>query len=90
MFTRYSRYDTDRNLKEALVIALFFSVILHSFFSFFHRALSIALIVFAVISLLSMFPHCYRLMTLMISRQYPFIVIFILFFIHSLSYETKT
>ena len=46
------------------VIALFFSFILHSFFSFFLRALSIALFVFFVISLLSKFPHCYRLMTL--------------------------
>ena len=37
-----------------------------------------------LVSLLSMFPHCYRLMTLTTSQQYPFIVTFILFFIHSL------
>jgi len=44
--------------------AIFRRLFLHSFFSFFVRALSIALIVVSAISLLSMFPHCYRLMTL--------------------------
>jgi len=41
------------------------------------------------IPLLSTFSTCYRFKTLTTSRQYPFIVIFILTFIHSLSYETK-
>jgi len=69
---------------KVLVIVLFFAVILHSFFSFFLRTLSIALIVFFAIFLLSTFSHCYRFTTLTTSCLYPFIVIFYLI-LHSLS-----
>jgi len=63
------------------VSSRYFSPLFYTRFSLSFLALCQLLSLF---SLLSMFPHCYRFMTLTTSCQYPFIVIFILFFIHSL------